>query len=55
MLDLDSSLTARKALAQELNVHAGADGSAEQNIALQKAVMNKIAENGGKVPDSLRS
>ena len=55
LLDLDSSLTARKALAQELNVHAGADGSAEQNIALQKAVMNKIAENGGKVPDSLRN
>jgi len=55
LLDLDSSLTARKALAQELNVHAGADGSAEQNIALQKAVMNKIAENGGKVPESLRS
>jgi len=55
LLDLDSSLTARKELAKELNVHAGADGSAEQNIALQKAVMNKIAENGGKVPDSLRN
>jgi hypothetical protein len=54
LLDLDSSLAARKSLAQELNVHVGADGSAEQNIALQKAVMNKIAENGGKVPDSLR-
>jgi len=54
MLDLDSSLTARKELAQELNVHAGADGSAEQNIALSKAVMQKLAENGGKVPDSLR-
>ena len=54
MLDMDSSLAARKTLAQELNVHAGADGSAEQNIALQKAVMQKIAENGGKVPDSLR-
>ena len=54
LLDLDSSLTARKALAQELNVHAGADGSAEQNIALQKAVMSKLAENGGKVPESLR-
>ena len=49
-----SSLGARKSLAQELNVHAGADGSAEQNIALQKAVMQKLAENGGKVPDSLR-
>jgi hypothetical protein len=54
LLDLDSSLAARKSLAQELNVHAGADGSAEQNIALQKAVMQKLAENGGKVPDSLR-
>jgi len=54
LLDLDSSLSARKDLANELNVHAGADGSAEQNIALQKAVMGKLAENGGKVPDSLR-
>ncbi len=54
LLDLDSSLAARKDLANELNVHAGADGSAEQNIALQKAVMAKLAENGGKVPDSLR-
>jgi hypothetical protein len=54
MLDMDSSLAARKALAQELDVHSGADGSAEQNIALQTAVMKKIAENGGKVPDSLR-
>ena len=54
MLDMDSSLAARKTLAQELSVHAGADGSAEQNIALQKAVMQKIAENGGKVPDSLK-
>ena len=54
LLDMDSSLAARKTLAQELNVHAGADGSAEQNIALQKAVMQKIAENGGKVPDSLK-
>ena len=54
LLDLDSSLAARKTLAGELNVHAGADGTAEQNIALQKAVMSKLAENGGKVPDSLR-
>ncbi|MDF0489640.1 DUF3597 family protein [Sphingomonas sp. H39-1-10] len=54
LLDLDSSLDARKQLAGELNVHAGADGSAEQNIALHKAVMAKLAENGGVVPDSLR-
>ena len=53
LLDLDSSLSARKTLAQELDVHVAADGSAEQNIALQKAVWNKLAENGGQVPDSL--
>ena len=54
MLDLDSSLTARKGLAEELGVHAGEHGSAEQNIALQKAVWRKLAENGGQVPASLR-
>ena len=54
LLDLDSSLNARKELANELKVHAGADGSAEQNIALHKAVMSALAANGGKVPDSLR-
>jgi hypothetical protein len=54
MLDIDSSLEARKELAQELGVNAGAHGSAEQNIALHKAVMRKIAENGGTVPQSLR-
>ena len=55
LLDLDSSLSARKELAAELNVHVGADGSAEENIALHKAVMQKLAENGGVVPDSLRN
>ena len=55
LLDLDSSLTARKELGGELNIHAGADGSAEQNIALHKAVMGKLAENGGKVPSSMKS
>ena len=54
LLDLDSSLEARKELAEELNVHAGDHGSAEQNIALHKAVMQKLAENGGIVPASLR-
>ena len=54
LLGLDSSLAARKELAQELNVHAGADGSAEQNIALHRAVMRRLAENGGRVPDSLK-
>ncbi len=54
LLDLESSLDARKQLGQELGVHAGADGSAEQNIALHKAVVQKLAENGGTVPDSMK-
>ena len=53
LLDLDSSLDARKQLAQELDVHVAADGSAEENMALHKAVMQKLAENGGKVPAGL--
>lgn len=55
LLDMDSSLSARKELAGELNVHVGDDGTAEENIALHKAVMQKLAENGGKVPDNLKS
>jgi hypothetical protein len=43
LLDLDSSLAAQGACAGTERPR-GADGSAEQNIALQKAVMNKIAE-----------
>jgi len=54
VLDLDPSLENRKELANELNVHAGADGSAEQNTALHRAVMAKFEESGGKVPDSLK-
>jgi len=55
LLDLDSGLAARKELAEELDVHAGEHGSAEQNIALHRAVMDKLAANGGIVPDSLRA
>ncbi|WP_184724612.1 DUF3597 domain-containing protein [uncultured Caulobacter sp.] len=53
LLKLDSNLEARKELADELGVHVGEAGSAEQNIALHKAVMKKLAENGGQVPESL--
>jgi hypothetical protein len=54
LLDMDSSLDARKQLADELNVHEGEPGTAEENIALHKAVMQKLAENGGKVPANLK-
>lgn len=53
LLNLDSSLSARTALANEVGVHVGADGSAEENMALHRAVMRKLAENGGKVPADL--
>ena len=55
LLDLDSSLAARKTLADELNVHAGEPGSAEENTALHKAVVAKLAENGGKIPASMQT
>jgi hypothetical protein len=55
LLDLDSSLDARKELADEIGVHAADHGTTEQNIALHRAVMAKLAENGGVVPDSLRN
>ncbi len=54
LLDMDSSLSARKELANELNVHVGADGSAEENLALHRAVMDELAKNGGTVPANLR-
>ncbi|MDE2405543.1 MAG: DUF3597 domain-containing protein [Sphingomonadales bacterium] len=54
LLDLDSGLEARKQLANELQLHVAADGSAAENLALHKAVMQRLAENGGKVPADLR-
>jgi hypothetical protein len=55
LLDLDSSLHARKELAQELHYSGDTNDSASMNIWLQKQVMIKLAENGGKVPDSLKA
>jgi hypothetical protein len=54
LLKLDSSLTARKQLAQELGYKGELNGSAEMNIWLHQQVMTKLAESGGKVPDSLK-
>ena len=55
LLDLDSSLGARKQLAKELNYTGNTDDSASMNIWLHKQVMNKLAASGGKVPDDLKS
>ena len=55
LLSLDSSLNSRKELAKELGYTGALDGSAEMNVWLHKQVMTKLAESGGKVPDSLRA
>jgi Domain of unknown function (DUF3597) len=55
LLKLDSGLGARKQLAQELGYTGALDGSGEMNVWLHRQVMTKLAESGGKVPDSLRA
>ena len=55
LLGLDSCLQARKELAQELGYTGDTADSAAMNVWLHKRVMRKLAENGGKVPDELRS
>ena len=55
LLKLDSSLTARKELAKELHYTGNTKDSAEMNIWLHRQVMIKLAENGGKVPESLKT
>jgi hypothetical protein len=55
LLDLDSSLSARKELAKELGYTGDTGDSAAMNVWLHKQVMRKLAENGGKVPDDLKS
>lgn len=52
-LDLDSSLGARKELAKELNYTGDTNDSATMNMWLHKALMRKLAENGGKIPADL--
>lgn len=55
LLDLDSSLPARQELAQELHYSGSTTDSAAMNVWLHKQVMQKLAENGGKVPEELRT
>ncbi len=54
LLNMDSSLDARKTLATELGVNAGAPGTAEQNIALYKAVMARLEDDGATVSPTLK-
>ena len=54
LLDMDSSLSARKELANELHYSGDTNDSATMNVWLHKQVMQKLADNGGKVPEALR-
>lgn len=54
LLDIDSSLTARKELATELGCPANLMGdSAQMNMWLHKEVLKRIAQNGGNIPAEL--
>ena len=55
LLNLDSSIGARKRLAEELHFTGNMNDSASMNVWLHKQVMIKLVENGGKVPSELRS
>jgi len=55
LLGLDSSLSARKELAEDLHYTGDTNDSANMNVWLHKEVMQKLAENGGKVPDDLKA
>lgn len=52
-LEIDSSLSSRKALAAELSYEGNTDDSAAMNIWLHKQVLTKLAANGGTVPADL--
>jgi len=54
LLDMDSSLDERKALAKELGAPESVMGeSADMNMWLHKEVLKRIAANGGNVPANL--
>ena len=54
LLDLDSSLAARKELAVELGCPAEKmKDSAQMNMWLHKTVLQKLADNGGNIPADL--
>ena len=55
LVGMDSSLSARKELAQDLHYTGDMNDSAAMNMWLSKEVTKKLQENGGKVPAGLQS
>jgi len=54
LLGLDSSLQNRTALAKELGYSGNTADTAAMNVWLHQQVMRKLAQSGGKVPQSLQ-
>jgi hypothetical protein len=55
LLNLDSSLEARKLLAAELAHPDSQDDSDHMDVWLHKEVMKRLARNGGEVPVGLKT
>ena len=53
LLNLDSSLEARKSLADELHYAGDKNDTAAMNVWLIQEVMKRLSENGGKVPEEM--
>ena len=54
LLGLDSSLSARQKLADELHYTGDKSNSAEMNVWLIRQVMAKMAASGGKIPEEFK-
>jgi hypothetical protein len=53
LLGIPNSLAERRELAKELGYTGSTDDTATMNVWLHKQVMQKLAANGGKVPQDL--
>jgi len=53
LVGMDSSLSARKELARDLDYTGDMNDSSSMNVWLHQEVLRKLSENGGKVPQDL--
>jgi len=53
LVDMDSSLSARKELATELHYPGDQNDSATMNVWLHKQVLKELSEHGGKISREL--
>jgi uncharacterized protein DUF3597 len=53
LVNMDSSLSARKQLAKELHYPGDENDTATMNVWLHKQVLRELSEHGGKIPREL--